>query len=93
MAVQAPRRLTHHRVRRAVALAKGNYESIIISFGINPIAVQGSSQRKLARSKRRKRSDRQISYSVFMRSNEMKNNLAPVGPVTMLDNINALPGA
>ena len=34
MGVQAPRRLTHHRVRRAVALAKGNYESIIISFGI-----------------------------------------------------------
>ena len=35
MSVQAPRRLDHHKVRRAVALAKGNYESIIISFGIN----------------------------------------------------------
>ena len=34
MGVQAPRRLTHHRVRRAVALAKENYKSIIISFGI-----------------------------------------------------------
>jgi len=34
MDVQAPRRLDHHKVRRAVALAKGNYGSVVISFGI-----------------------------------------------------------
>ncbi|GBF25700.1 hypothetical protein MnTg02_00732 [bacterium MnTg02] len=34
MGVQAPRRLMRHKARRAVALAKGNYKSIIISFGM-----------------------------------------------------------
>ena len=42
MGVQAPRRLTHHKVRRAVALAKGNYGSSINSFGILHIIKEGT---------------------------------------------------